>query len=262
MFGHPLDTFRRQVHTVTAAGGTIPDTYAVIEQRWDRYLELEHNTTALLAEAITTPGDTTDLTQLRALALAERAGSIEQADLTKELKAPVLLALRGLYEQVAAPNYKTLADRFTATATAFTKAVHTIDPDLSAEQMVTEPDKARKAWTDAGILAVELDQQLPALQAAATLAGLRVHDNDALLPLTVDTDGHHRRRIWEAWETSTGRTGKWGAIARLGAGIRAAHLDTYTPYRRPAPIEVKYVRGTGPYAGSVRVEHDPEDQMI
>lgn len=262
MFGHPLEAFRQHVATVTAAGGTVPDTYITIESRWDRYLELEHNTTTLLAEALTSGDDTTDLTQLRALALAERAGNIEQADLTKELKAPILVALRELYEQVATPNYKTLAEQFNATATAFTKAVHTIDPDLSAEQMVTEPDKARKAWTDAGILAVELDQQLPALQAAATLAGLRVHDTDALLPLTVDTTGHHRRRIWEAWESNTGRTGKWGAIARLGATIRAAHLDTYTPYRRPAPIEVKYVRGTGPYAGSVRVEHDPEDELV
>ncbi|EHK82123.1 hypothetical protein [Rhodococcus pyridinivorans] len=259
---HPLDTFREQIDTVAAAGGTVPDTYTTINQRWSRYLDIGHDTSALLADAITTPGDTSDLTQLRALALAERCGSIEQADLTKELKAPVLLALRNAYEPVADANYRTLADTFTATATAFTKAVNAADPDLPAEQMVTQSEKARKAWTDAAIHAAELDQQLTALRAAAVLAGLRAHDNDALLPLTVDTTGHHRRRLWEAWETNTGRTGKWGALARLGATIRAAHPDTFKPYRRPAPIEVKYMRGEGRYAGSVRVEIDPEDELV
>jgi len=256
---HPLDLLREQINTVAAAGGTVPDTYTTINQRWSRYLNIGHDTSALLADAITTPGDTSDLAQLRALALAERCGSIEQADLTKELKAPVLLALRAAYEPVADANYRTLADKFTATAAAFTKAVSAADPDLPAEQMVTQSEKARKAWTDAAIHAVELDQQLTALRAAAVLAGLRAHDNDALLPLTCDTTGLHRRRVWEAWETTTGRTGKWGALVAAGVTIRAADIDEYEHYRRPAPLEVKYVRDT---YGHRPVQIDPEDQYV
>lgn len=256
---HPLSTLRTNVGIVTAAGGTVPDTYTHISDRWDQYLNLGAGHTTVLADAITTPGNTTDLARLRALALAEYAGAPDQVGLTNELRGPVFLALRDAYQPAAEPNYQLLAEQFNTTATAFTKAVTTTDPDQSAEQMVTQPDKARRAWTDAAILAAQLDQQLPVLRAAADLAGLTIRDSDGLLPLTCDTAGLHRRRVWEAWETNTGRTTRWGALRAAGINIRAADLDGYEHYRRPAPLEVKYIRDG---YGHRPVQIDPEDEHV
>ncbi|MFD6860551.1 hypothetical protein ACFWCF_24830 [Rhodococcus sp. NPDC060090] len=259
---HPLEHFREQVDIIAAAGATIPDTYTAIHTRWVDYLETLNPAGQQLIDAIIDPNIDADLDMLRALALAEKAPATDKADLSNQMRGPVLLALRQAYEPQAAANYRLLADRFTTTATDFTKAVRTIDPDSSAEQMATQPDKARKAWADASILALQLDQQIPTLATAAALAGLRINGNDAHLGLTCDTTGLHRRRVWEAWETDTGRTTKWGALVTLGVTLRAASLDEYEHYRRPAPIEVKYVRSGGQYAGSVRVEVDPEDELV
>jgi hypothetical protein len=49
-------------------------------------------------------------------------------------------------------------------------------------------------------------------------------------------------------------------LARLGVHIRAANLDTYTPYRPPRPIEVRQEQQPGAPRGVIRrVEVDPED---
>ena len=74
--------------------------------------------------------------------------------------------------------------------------------------------------------------------------------------LTVDANGLHRRRVWEAFEETGGRTGRWGALRALGARIRAADLDSYEPYRKPKPMEVKQIRHG---IGVRQILVDPED---
>lgn len=94
----------------------------------------------------------------------------------------------------------------------------------------------RRSWTDAEHLALKLTSQLAALQCAASLAGTPMTQQEHLLALVVDADGLHRRRGGEAWATDTGRTARWGALLKLRARLRAADLDGFEPYRRPAPM--------------------------
>jgi hypothetical protein len=74
----------------------------------------------------------------------------------------------------------------------------------------------------------------PATPADAELVGVSSKPRQAQLPLVVDTTGVHRRR--NTWLATTGRAGRWGAIVKAGARIRAADLDTY---RLPRPLEEK-----------------------
>jgi hypothetical protein len=77
------------------------------------------------------------------------------------------------------------------------------------------------------------------------------------LALTVDPSSLHRRKVWECWETTEGRCGRWSALAALGARLRAADLDGFEAYRRPKPMEVKQIR-VGPGIWQV-LQVDPED---
>lgn len=100
---------------------------------------------------------------------------------------------------------------------------------------------------------------MAALAAAASLCGIATGQQEQLLALVCDPGGLHRRRVWEAWNT-TGRTGRWTPLVTLGVVIRAADLDGFTPYRAPKPMEVKQI----PVArGAVRFEQvDPEDAEL
>ena len=100
----------------------------------------------------------------------------------------------------------------------------------------------------------------PLAAAAASLAGTPgTEKGETLIALTVDTDGIHRRRVWEAWEIGTGRTTRWGALVGIGATVRAAGLDHLEPYRQPRPMEVKQVRHG---IGIRQVAFDPEDDEL
>ena len=60
-------------------------------------------------------------------------------------------------------------------------------------------------------------------------------------------------------ETETGRCGVWGALYAAGAKIRACDLETFAPYPRPLPLEVRLEPEPGAPRGYYRtVEHDPE----
>lgn len=66
-----------------------------------------------------------------------------------------------------------------------------------------------------------------------------VSANTMLIPLLVDTDGQHSRKLWTACSREGGRTGRWGALAALGADIRAfpaGQLENFTTYREPRPL--------------------------
>ena len=83
-----------------------------------------------------------------------------------------------------------------------------------------------------------------------------------LLPLIIDASGCHRRQTWEAWRANGERTGHWGALAGLGARIRAAELDTFEPYREPRPLVRRQFPVGGPDSKGVYKAEitDPEDE--
>jgi hypothetical protein len=158
-----------------------------------------------------------------------------EAEVNNNVQGAVLARLRGIYSPHAKGNYQQLADQFTTTADRLTDAMTVCDPDASPEDIVNATAKVRTAWSEAQQLALQLTAQMPALHAAANLAGITVNTPEQLLALVVHADGAHRRRVWEAWDTTDGRTGRWGARIRLGSTIRAANLDHLEPTRNPDP---------------------------
>jgi hypothetical protein len=263
MYGiSPLQSLMTNVDTVAAAGGAIPTEYTRIAQRWSAYAELDAGQlTTRLAETIAGTGNLDDLPTLRALALAGRANPGDAAELTRDVEGSVFLALRDAYATVADSNYTALAEQFTSIGTALGKAVRVVDPATDAAAMVTATDRERKAWTDAELLALQLDDRLPALCTAAELAGLNTLTVDRQLPLVVDTTGLHRRRLWEAWDDTNARAGRWAALVSLGATIRALpDLTEYETYRRAEPIRTEYRQiGRGQLAP---ITVDPEDAEL
>jgi hypothetical protein len=251
-----LSTFTRAVETVITAGGSTTSEYERILNRWLEFNERESTAQGQLAAALLGDAPIERLAELYGLALAENSGPQEKAVVTNELSARVFPALTSEYAKTAAANYTTLAEKFNSTAAAFTKAAGTIDPETPAEQLIHASEAKRRAWTDAGVHSMELTSQMPALMEAARLAGTPVNRPDDALGLTILTGTLHRRRVWEAWATTTGRTGKWGALLTLGATIEATPLDEYTRYREPRPIETRYERVQ---FGHRPVTVDPED---
>ena len=117
----------------------------------------------------------------------------------------------------------------------------------------------RRAWSSAEQLAHRLTAALDGLSAAASLAGVNTSAPEHLLALCVDTTGCHRRRVWEAWETTTGRTTRWGALLALVATLRAAPLEPRPPAARPRPMRIKQI-ATG--MGVRQIMVDPEDDEL
>lgn len=267
---------RRRVDLLTAAGIEPPARWTELNTALDAYLGLEDTAADRLAAAvITPPKGGADLAMLRALAVAEQAGPQAFARVNSIVVKAVSEAMMAAYEASAATNYATVAARFDALAAEFIAAAKLCDVDADAAEMVRAPDAARTAWVDAERITAELDQVLAVLVAAAELAGIRLDAADdainqsrwtappaegAVLALAVDPGSLHRRRVWEAWLCDTGRTRRWGALVTLGATIRAAALDGFTPYREPEPLIHRTEQVAGAPRGVVhQVTHDPED---
>lgn len=245
----------RQIAAVTTAGGTTTKEYDRIHGRWTTYTEQHRNAQEQLTAAVL--GDTAPerIAELNALALAELAPGTDEALVRMAVASAVHRELTKEYAKVAASNYETLRERFNTTADDFAKAASAVHPETDPAKLINADSKTRTAWANAGILALELTAQLAPLAQAAQLAGIPVPNNDALPSLTINADGLHRRRVWEAWET-TGRTNQWAAVIDAGATIHAPALDAHQPYRRPAPIELQTIRDG---VGYRQIEVDPED---
>lgn len=131
-------------------------------------------------------------------------------------------------------------DRAGAVGTKFAAAAKQCDPELAADSIVGQPDPVRAL--------------VPTVVAAAQLAGVEfprraLAANTVLIPLLVDTDGQHRRKLWTAWKTGGDRCGRWSALAQLGASIRswaADRLDEFEPYRTLLPLQRKQFPISGP----------------
>jgi len=175
-------------------------------------------------------------------------------------RASDLGQLRSIYSGVARANYAAIAKQFDTIAGKFNTAAATVDPETPAASMVSAADKPRKAWQDAESYAHRLTELLTPLAAAAALAGIKDTDSDKiLLPLTVDTAGQHRRKVWTAWLHTDGRTQRWGALAAAGCTIIAAELDQLQLYSELRPIEQRQTPVPGEYGVYQITVHDPED---
>ena len=211
-----------------------------------------------LADGVIDGSDNLDT--LRALALAKAAALPPAiATVNNIVRAAVLQQLNDIYAPVSRANYDRLATEFGSVATKFTNCAAATDPETDAAEMVSAPEKVRKAWTDAEQLAHRLTTAMAKLQAAASLAGVPgAERGETLLPMVADLTGLHRRRAWECWRRTSGRTNRWGALVALGARIRAADLDRLEPYALPLPKQIKQVRVD---RGVRQIEVDPEDEL-
>ena len=109
----------------------------------------------------------------------------------------------------------------------FRAACHAVDPECDADTILRLNDQARQAWFSCAEITEKLDALLPVLCAAAELAGaptgvakLVEESNGLRLALCADPRKAHRRRVWEAWNTTGGRCGRWSALRRLDVTIR------------------------------------------
>lgn len=235
-----------------------------------------------LAAAVLDADTDADTDLLWSASLAEAASTpASHNDLLNTIRSRVHAQIREHYAAHAIAVYESVGEKFTAAAEAFTAAAATVDPETPAELIIDATDRIRKAWRSAEIHAAELHRLLEPLLAAAVLAKICGDDADALLPLTVDTDGLHRREVWSAWETeqredqemravaahsifatdapTRSRCGRWSALLALGAKLRACPADAFTEYRRPRPMQAR-VENTE--AGPRRTLIDPEDADI
>jgi hypothetical protein len=217
-----------------------------------------------LITAVIDGGD--DVRTARAMGMACAAAS--NLDVISAARAATLNRLGELYDTLAVDSCRAVANNFDSAASKFSAAAKQFDPDADAGAIVGQPDEVRTGWMDAATRAAEIDQLQPVLVAAADLAGVRIPHRDAntvLLPLVVDTDGLHRRPVWEAWRANGSRCGHWSTLAALGAVIHAwpaDRLDSFEAYRVPLPAQRKQFQLHGPgNRGMYRVEIlDPEDE--
>lgn len=201
----------------------------------------------LLAAAVAA-GDT-DPPLMFAAALAEQnATPAVTAEVIAGVRNRLHRRIRDLAADTGDATYRAVADQFSAAADKLTAADQVVDIEAPAEQVVDLPDRARKLWRQAPALAADLDRLAPALHAAAVLAGLAADTGDAEIHVCVDAAGVDPAVIAEAWSTpdrqakaaraaanagpftgqaapTRNRCGRWSALIRAGAQIRALHPD-------------------------------------
>jgi hypothetical protein len=232
-----------------------------------------------LADAVV-DGNTSEMDVLFACALAEAASTpAAHNDVISGIRDRIHRRIRDRYAMTAVPTYEAVAAQFNSAADKLTDAFRAVDIEAPAEQILNRPDKERKMWTDAAVQADELTRLMGALHAAAGLAGCEDTD-EALIALCVDPTQAHRREVWTAWETeeseakaartaanhlpfsdtmtmpTPSRCGRWSALLRAGAIIRACPADEFSEYRKPKPMVERTINGAG---GPQRILLDPED---
>lgn len=254
-------TFVSEVEGLIDAGATITEKFRTIAHRWEEFSEAEHHAQEDLNRAILDPNSTEEeIATLRARAYAENSATpMDQATVRNSAGAHILAALRREYATVAVANYESIRAKFNKTAERFEKTLNIVDAEARPEELMSAPAKTRAAWAESPMIALELSSVLGSLHTAAILAGLTPSTGGTaptLIGLTIDATGLHRRRVWEAWENTSGRAGKWYALWKLGATIEAPTLEDAKPYREPAPFETRAERGA---IGIRQFKHDPED---
>ncbi len=182
----PLDVHVQAVGAVGVAGITgiaLPDEWVPLRDRLADYLTTPSQALARLTGAVMSGGGhhpAACRSTERGICIATRSCRDRQRG-----QVAVLTRLRVLYQPVARPNYDKVAAAFDDTAKRFTAVAAVIDPEEPAEHLVHAPEKPRKAWSDAERHAHQLDEQMTALAAAASLCGVHATSQERLIPLAV-----------------------------------------------------------------------------
>jgi hypothetical protein len=271
------------VDSLLPAGVSPPPEWTRLRSRYDDVATMQRPILNKLIASVLKPSGQ-DLAELRAMAIAE----VRTSDVTDQVAAAVHAELERLWAPQSSRVYKTIGAQFDSVAKEFVAAAKSVDVESSAATIVDDPQHI-EAWRAAPQLAEQLDRLLDPLAAAAQLAGapgnLMAMDFDPALiqlPLTIDTDGQHRRRLWRSWhalpaqqpddfsgplttvsrlpeEPPPSRCRRWSRLVyECKATIRAhpapAEVELFTV---PQPVGVKFVpRRDG---GHDMVRHDPED---
>lgn len=259
MFDNRFNDLTNSVASIIEAGGRTTPEYDRILARWQDFHATKGNAQADLNAAIVGNATPEEIADLRAQAYIQQAASLtDKAAVSNSVEDAVLAALTTEYKAVAAENYETFRDAFNDAAASFTETISTLDPDTPPLEVVNATAAKRKAWGDAPVLASKLDTLAGHLEAAAVAAGVKLPPQTGKLGLVINAPKAHRRRVWEAWETTTGNTGKWGALIKAGATIEAPALQDFKPYAEPAEHYTKQI--PGPTGGIRQIVVDPEDE--
>lgn len=286
--------FLQLVAAVASAGLPPPPAYTALLDRYGRVqafaISDQRVMAARLSDAVLSGGDA-DVEGLFAAALSERfsTGSELQAGLLSEVRDRVQGELGAIVRPNARKNYVTLAGRFDAAATGFTKCAAIIPPDTAPDLVINQKSKVLEAWRDAERYAAQLDELLESLSCASELvrgvdqpSGLGRDRNYYLLPLCCDVEDIHRRLAWHAWigqpaprpvgvltreqleqkpaEPLHNRCGRWARMIGVGAVIRA-HPDpsSLELFDMLKPVGVELVQ-TAPHKRAY-VQVDPEGDI-
>ena len=265
--------FNRRTRVLRSAGVELPAECAQILDRLQSFER--HAGTPMrdrLIDAVASGDETADIGMLAALAIAESSpGKVELGD---AVRAAMNQRVRAAYAKHAADIHRSVADRFDTAAAAFVKVASQFDPESDPEAAVEASSANQRAWKAAAAHAAELNKLTTPLLDAALLAGIpggsdnpaaqagmftdRISEKDMLLSLCVDTSGHDRQQLWDAWDVDEvqaavqaqanqgftvqvprqRRCGRWSALWSAGITIRAADLDAYEPYGRTDPVPV------------------------
>lgn len=258
-------TLEQYAERVAATGAPLPEKYLRARAALDAMGTDPAAARARLLEAIE-EGRAEDVPSL-ALAAALAAADLVQP-LRQTMGNDLVGALRRAWATDAEATYLHVAERFDAAAERLAEACALVDPETDPASLVGRDSKQQSAWLAAAEASAELENMLPALAAAAELAGHRFPQTDGPdarrrdpeLMLTCIPGRAHRRRVWEAWDHKGGRTGRWGALAALGVTIRAARAGESRGYNRPGPVLIKSEpHSSGGFSGHRQYEWDPAD---
>ena len=158
---------------VAAAGGVLPTEFVELRDRFQGFSQLaaSHAPTMIerLTSALITGHGDPHLWFAAAMAQAG-AGHVERrAEILQAVHNQMDGVLRGLYQPLAGPIYRQLAQRFDRAAERFTRCADVVDPGAEATEVVNANTKTLTAWRDALAASAELDAQLEGLAAAAEL---------------------------------------------------------------------------------------------
>lgn len=264
--------FNRRVRTLKKVAIDLPADCAAIVDRLKAFDTATTGTPCRDRLVSAIAAGETDLATLTALALAE--ASPNRVDLFEAVRAELNAQVRAAYRPHAPGIYQQVADRFDTAAASFVKAATAFDPEASPDVAVEASTAEQKAWKASAAAADQLTDLSGPLLSAALLAGIpgssdnpaaqagsyqdRIAEKDLTLALCINTSGHDRQQVWDAWDAverqshaahQAGqgftvevprplRCGRWSALWSAGVTIKAADLDAFQPYGRTAPVEL------------------------
>ncbi|WP_216897603.1 hypothetical protein [Nocardia alni] len=228
------------VEMVESAGGQVPAEWTRIREAYEtKYVYRSESFSLRLVEMIVdakSSGD--DVSELRAITLADAVGSVQgtlqgssygtaSSHLDTEVRRSIAGKLIAQYNKVADPNLKVVAKAFDDDWKLFTEYSAKVDPELTSDKVVRLPKDEQNAWLELEAIAQRLDARLTVLGEAFNMASSVVRvtngDDNTYLPLVLAPTavGLERLAVWNAWNATGNRCGRWSALLTLGEPVKA-----------------------------------------